>query len=153
MPTFNDPLGDAEEARQALRALAHATQSFASPSQTYGVIGELLGGLRSLHQVLGQVASAHTRHEEFAVTDDGEHWTGVEEAFAAARGLERAARLVARAELAVDQASQHSGRIAWDTTAFRPIVPVSDRLAPRFGPSDPFARPDHAAEKSQGMSL
>ena len=46
MPTFDDPLADAEEARQALRALAHATRTFASPSQTYTVVGELLGGLR-----------------------------------------------------------------------------------------------------------
>lgn len=78
MPTFDDPLADAEEARQALRALAHATRTFASPSETYAFVGELLGGLRALQQVLGLVASAHTRHEEFAFTDDGEHWTGVE---------------------------------------------------------------------------
>ncbi len=153
MPTFNDPLADAEEARQALRALAHATRTFASPSRTYTVVGELLGGLRSLQQVLGQVASAHTRHEEFAFTDDGEHWTGVEEAFAAAKALERAATLVARAEHAVDQASQHSGRIAWDSKPFRPMPPVAERLAPRFGPTDPFARPDHAANEPRGLSL
>lgn len=68
MPTFDDPLADGEEARQALRALAHATRSFAIPAHTYEVIGELLGGLRSLEQVLQQVASVHTAHEEFAFT-------------------------------------------------------------------------------------
>jgi len=52
MATFDDPLADGEEARQALRALAHATRSFTTPAHTYEVIGGLLGGLRSLEQVL-----------------------------------------------------------------------------------------------------
>ncbi len=153
MPTFDDPLADGEEARQALRALAHATRSFAIPAHTYEVIGELLGGLRSLEQVLHQVASAHTAHEEFAFTDDGEHWPGVEEAFAAANALKRAALLVSRAERAVDQASGHSGRIAWNARPFRPVSPVGEVLAPRFGPGDPFARPDGPGEEPRGLAL
>ena len=31
MPTFNDPTADAEEARQALRGLAHATMRIDDP--------------------------------------------------------------------------------------------------------------------------
>src|SRR5690606_3631856 len=120
MPTFHDPEADASEARQALRALAHATRSFEDPAHTYTVIGELLGGLRSLAQVLEQVATAHTRHESRAHTDNGDHWTGADEAFAAANALRRAANLVLRAELATNQASQHSGRVAWAPTADSP---------------------------------
>jgi hypothetical protein len=66
MPTFDDPVTDGEEVRQALRALAHATRAFDSPAQTYGVVGDLLAGLRSLEQVLDQVAEAHTGREAMA---------------------------------------------------------------------------------------
>ena len=55
MPTFQDPVVDGEEACHALRALAHATRTFDDPAQTYEVVGDLLGGLRSLEQVLDQV--------------------------------------------------------------------------------------------------
>src|SRR3954471_16305610 len=124
MPTFQDPLVDGEDARQALRALAHATRSFDDPAQTYGVIGDLLGVLRSLEQVLDQLASAHTGAEAMARTYDGDHWAGVEEAFAAANALRRASTLVARAGWALDWASQHSGRIAWDSAAAAAPSPV-----------------------------
>ena len=51
MPTFQDPIHDAEVASQALRGLAHATRTFDDPADTYAVIGDLLGGARSLRQV------------------------------------------------------------------------------------------------------
>lgn len=115
MPSFQDPVSDGAEACTALRALAHATRTFDNPAQTYEVVGDLLGGLRSLEQVLDQLALAHTNADAIARTDDGDHWAGVEEAHAAALALRRASTLVARAGLALDRASQHSGRIAWDS--------------------------------------
>ncbi|WP_104129507.1 hypothetical protein [Cryobacterium sp. N21] len=42
MSTFQDPIADADEACEALRALAHATRRFNDPAQTYDVIGNLL---------------------------------------------------------------------------------------------------------------
>lgn len=59
MPTYTNPTSDASDAYEALRGLAHASRSFEDPSETYVVIGELLGGLRSLRQVLDQLAAAH----------------------------------------------------------------------------------------------
>ncbi|MCB8045315.1 hypothetical protein JM654_17645 [Microbacterium oxydans] len=47
MPTFNDPTADAEEARQALRGLAHATIRIDDPDKLYGIVGELLGAARA----------------------------------------------------------------------------------------------------------
>lgn len=139
MPTFHDPVADAAEAREVLRALAHASRSFDDPAHTYTVTGELLGGLRSLAQVLEQVAIEHTWDESRAHTDSGDRWAGVEEASAAANALRRAASLVRRAELAVDQASQHSGRIAWTPAVARPDPsPERSPLAP-VGDNDRFA--------------
>lgn len=41
MPSFDDPGADAGEASEALRGLAHATRTFESPQDLYGVIGAL----------------------------------------------------------------------------------------------------------------
>ena len=150
MPTFQDPVVDGEDACLALRALAHATRTFDDPAQTYEVVGDLLGGLRSLEQVLDQLAFAHTSSDALARTDDGDHWAGVEEAHAAALALRRASTLVARAGLALDRASQHSGRIAWGSAA---APPVSESLAPRVNPNDSFQRPGPFAFQGSGAKV
>ena len=56
MPTFYDPVADAEEASQALRGLAHASRDFTHPEDAYGVIGDLLAGVRSMQQSIQQPA-------------------------------------------------------------------------------------------------
>ena len=56
MPTFTNPNGDAEEAREALRGLAHATRSIDDPTDIYPVLGSLTNGLASLAQSLHQLA-------------------------------------------------------------------------------------------------
>lgn len=145
MPTFSNPVQDATETRQAVRALAHASRAFADPEDTYQVVGELLGTLRSLEQVLEQVAAAHVLHQDMAFLDNGDHEAGVDEAWAAANALRRAAELVQSAETAVDQASQHSSYIAWHP------APVANR--PEL---DPFSRDPFEAlpvSSRRGLSL
>ncbi|MAM53587.1 hypothetical protein [Microbacterium sp. UBA3394] len=145
MPTFSNPVQDATETRQAVRALAHASRAFADPEDTYQVVGELLGTLRSLEQVLEQVAAAHVLHQDKAFLDNGDHEAGVDEAWAAANALRRAAELVQSAENAVDQASQHSSYIAWHP------APVASR--PELDPfsRDPFEAPPVSSRR--GLSL
>ena len=67
MPTFYDPGADAGEASEALRGLAHASRNFENPQDLYGVLGDLLSGVRSLRQVLDQLdddaLSAMRNHE------------------------------------------------------------------------------------------
>ena len=145
MPIFSNPVQDATETRQAVRALAHASRAFADPADTYQVVGELLGTLRSLEQVLEQVAAAHVLHQDKAFLDNGDHEAGVDEAWAAANALRRAAELVQSAETAVDQASQHSSYIAWHP------APVASR--PEL---DPFSRDPFEAlpvSSRRGLSL
>lgn len=145
MPTFSNPVQDATETRQAVRALAHASRAFADPEDTHEVVGELLGTLRSLEQVLEQVAAAHVLHQDKAFLDNGDHEAGVDEAWAAANALRRAAELVQSAETAVDQASQHSSYIAWHP------APVASR--PELDPfsRDPFEAPPISSRR--GLSL
>lgn len=89
MPTFFDSIADAAEASEALRGLAHASRGFDEPAQMYGVIGELSAAMRSLRQVLDQLAVAHERETGRAFDDAGDHEAGVRDALAAAAGLHR----------------------------------------------------------------
>ncbi|MEL5990272.1 hypothetical protein ACOKGD_06690 [Microbacterium phosphatis] len=115
MPTFYDPSADAEEARQALRDLAHAIIRIDNPDELYGIVGELLGAARSLEQVLIQIGGASLTHQDRAAHDDGDSNLGAADAWAAADALRQAAGHVSAAETALDQASGHLGRIAWQT--------------------------------------
>lgn len=113
MPTFNDPTADADEARQALRGLAHATMRIDDPDKLYGIVGELLGAMRSLEQSLIQLGGASLTYQGRAAHDDGDRNLGAADAWAAADALRQAAGHVSAAESALDQASGHLGRIAW----------------------------------------
>ncbi|MFV4914773.1 hypothetical protein PFZ49_14910 [Microbacterium lacticum] len=113
MPTFDDPVADAAEASAALRGLAHATRSFENPADTYPVIGDLLAGIRSLRQVLDQLAAAHINARARAHDDTGSQATGATSALEAAGELHQAGTLLDTVEWRLDAASQHSGRIAW----------------------------------------
>lgn len=113
MPTFDNPLTDAAEASEALRGLAHATRTFENPADTYTVIGDLLSGVRSLRQVLDQLATTHLTHQDRAFDDAGSHQAGAGDALAASDELHHAGSLLDAAIDRLDAASQASGRIAW----------------------------------------
>lgn len=113
MPTFFDPGADATEASEALRGLAHATRAFENPQELYGVLGDLLSGVRSLNQVLGQIAAVHVENRPRAVDDHGDHAIGSNDALAAADELHQTAALIDQAEERLDAAVGAAGRIAW----------------------------------------
>lgn len=113
MPTFQNPTADAAEASEALRGLAHATRMFEDPADTYAVLGDLLAGVRSLRQVLDQLASAHVRNQVRAYDDAGNQGAGASHALAAAADLRQAVALLDRVHDQVDAAMGFSGRIAW----------------------------------------
>ncbi|UPW02903.1 hypothetical protein M1C57_14475 [Rhodococcus pyridinivorans] len=116
MPTFHDPLADAAEASEALRGLAHASRVFDDPADTYTVFGDLTATMRSLRQVLDQLAATHLAHRNRAHHDDGDHLAGDRSALAAADELHQAGTLLDQAQDHLDAAFSHSGRIAWHPT-------------------------------------
>lgn len=124
MPTFYDPGADAGEASEALRGLAHATRSFENPQDLYGVLGDLLSGVRSLKQVLDQLATAHIENHPRAFDDHGDHVAGSKEALAAADELHQTATLIDQAEERLDAAAAAASRVAWrdDPAADAPQV-------------------------------
>ncbi|MCK9913906.1 MULTISPECIES: hypothetical protein [Microbacterium] len=113
MPTFDNPVADAAEVSEALRGLAHATRTWDDPAGTYQVIAELAAGIRSLHQILGQIAAVHTAHQERVSTDDGDQAAGARAAETAAAGFRQAAALIDRADDQLSAAFAESGRIVW----------------------------------------
>ncbi len=154
MPTFNDPIIDASQAQQSLRGLAHATRDIPHPADTYPVLGDLLGGVRSLRQVLDQLAATHLRFRSVAHDDDGNHQAGETAALAAADELHQAGTLLDQVQARLDQAMQHSGRIAWHEAPSGP-TPAQERLTARLGGfADPFARPETGTvQNGRGPSL
>ena len=125
MPTFYDPGADAGEASEALRGLAHASRRFARPHEMYGVVGDLLGGVRSLRQVLDQLATAHASNRPLAFDDSGDHLAGSKDALAAADELHQAATFIDQAEERLNVAMSAAGRIACHTVVPYPHgVPV-----------------------------
>jgi hypothetical protein len=154
MPTFPDPILDGAETSAALRSLAHATRDLPHPGETYAVIGDLLGAVRSLRQVLDQLAAPHLRFRACAHDDAGDHRAGVGEATAAADELHQASTLLDQVESRLDHASQHSGRIAWHE-APHTFSAVMGRAASRpDGLADPFTRPDPRPDRGRpGRSL
>lgn len=113
MPTFDNPVTDAAEASAALRGLAHATRTFEDPADTYAVLGDLLAGVRSLRQVLDQLAAAHITARSRAHDDAGAQAAGATAALAAADELHQAGTLLDAVHDRVDAAMSQSGRIAW----------------------------------------
>jgi hypothetical protein len=59
LPTFNDPIADADELREAVRGLAHATRSIDDPTSVYPVLGAVSSALASLSQSLHQLGEFH----------------------------------------------------------------------------------------------
>lgn len=113
MPTFSDPTTDAAEASEALRGLAHATIHIDRPAQIYPVLGDLLSGVRSLRQVLHQLASTHVAGQPRAFNDHGDAAAGARDALAAAEELHQAATLIDAAHDRLDAAMNTAGRISW----------------------------------------
>ena len=113
MPTFQNPTADAAEASEAIRGLAHATRVFEDPADTYTVLGDLLAGVRSLRQVLDQLATVHAGNHVRAYDDAGNQGAGARHALTAAARLRQAAVLLDGVHEQVDAAMGASGRIAW----------------------------------------
>ena len=140
MPTFFDSIADAAEASEALRGLAHASRVFDQPAEMYGVIGDLSSGIRSLRQVLDQIADVHERKAAHAFDDDGNHHAGVRDAFAAAEELRQSAILVDQAYDRLAAGFIAAGRIAWHPE------PAAEQVVARQWISVVFLQGDEADE-------
>ena len=113
MPTFHDPVRDAEEAAEALRGLAHATRRFDDLADTYEVLGNVLAVVRRLSQVVQQLAIAHGHNQDMALTDAGSAAEGRGHAQVAHAHLREAVMKLDAVQTSIDLAMGRSGQIAW----------------------------------------
>ena len=123
MPTFQNPVEDADEAREALRGLAYATRHFDTAEDSYPVLGSITRSVEGLQQVLEQLAAWHRANQPSAASNTGDRAAGALDAARAADALTRAAETLDRVWEAVNAAWSHTGAIAWqpDTPTTSPI--------------------------------
>ena len=142
MPTFEDPIADADELGQAARGLAYATRHIESPQDTYEVLGSLHQALSGVQQSLRQLSAWHARHAQFAATDDGNREAGQEHAVKASAWLTIAASSTEEVLQVVMNAQSENGRIAWQpdrhiTTSPSTLTALPEALSQREAALNP----------------
>ncbi|WP_121258610.1 hypothetical protein [Nocardioides ferulae] len=117
MPTFTDPVADADELREAVRGLAHATRSIADPATIYAVLGSVSSALASLSQSLHQIGAVHDGPTaQWAATRNDAN-AGRAAAYRESWELHRAAEMVQQVAECVDRAHEIEATIAYDSPA------------------------------------
>ncbi|EGD44019.1 hypothetical protein NBCG_01607 [Nocardioidaceae bacterium Broad-1] len=123
MPTFTNPRGNAEEARQALRSLAHATRTVDDPADVYDVLGAVTQALASMEQTLHQLGTFHDnlqRRDIRPVVADSLRG-GRSASYQVSWELNRAAEMARQVGAAVSHAHELEARISYS----RPIPDLS----------------------------
>ena len=129
MPTFNDPVADADELREAARGLAHATRSINDPTEMYTVLGALSSSLASMAQSLHQLGDLHDPPPKQGVSVGGDAHAGRAASYRVSWELHRAAEMLHQVTACVDRAHEIEATITYATTPDRP----HSRPAPSAG--------------------
>jgi hypothetical protein len=127
MATFDDPRTHADEAREALRQLAHATRQVEDPTEIYPVLGEITNGLASLAQSLHQIADFHEGPAHKRAWVDGDPRTGRAASYQVAWELHRAAEMVHQVANGLDRAHEVEATIAYEVHDFPTLDAVAQR--------------------------
>lgn len=165
MPTFHDATADAAEAYEAVRALAHATRRFdrtndgfraEHPEDAYAVMGNVLGVLRSLAQVVEQIGAVHERHAQAARVDDVSA-EGRAQVRTVLHHVHDTAQYLSHAHDTFSTGFSAAGRIAWHVPDDAPETASTDRTpvqqaVPRPGPR-PTGQRHPVAEEPTGPAL
>jgi len=134
MPTFNDPVADAHELREAVRGLAHATRSIEDPTSIYSVLGSISSALASLSQSLHQVGEFHDGRAGNQAWINGDPHAGRAASYKESWELHRAAEMIHQVAECVDRAHEIEATIAYDIADYPSLAPIP-RLTPDRGMS------------------
>jgi hypothetical protein len=113
MPTFNDPVADADELREAVRGLEHATRSVDDPTAIYPVLGSISSALASLSQALHQLGDFQDRPTREQVGMNGDAHVGRAASYKESWELHRAAEMIHQVAGCVDRAHEIEATIAY----------------------------------------
>lgn len=114
MPNFNDPVADADELREAVRGLAHATRSIDDPTTIYPVLGSISSALASLTQSLHQLGEFHDGPATKIAWMNGDPHAGRASSYRVSWELHRAAEMIHQVAETVDRAHEIEATIAYD---------------------------------------
>jgi hypothetical protein len=114
MAIHDRPRTHADEARAALRLLAHATRDVADPTEVYPVLGELSNGLELLARSLHQIGDFHEEPARKRAWVTGDPGTGRAASYKVTWELHRAAEMV----------HQVATGIEYDVRDFPTLVPA-----------------------------
>ena len=131
MPSFNDPVADADELREAGRGLAHATRSIEDPTSIYSVLGSISSALASLSQSLHQLGNFHDGPSRKLAWMDGDPHAGRAASYKVSWELHRAAEMVHQVAECVDRAHEVEATIAYDIADYPSLAPVHRPLQDR----------------------
>lgn len=124
MPTFNDPVADADELREAVRGLAHATRTIDDPTAIYAVLGSVCSVLASLSQSLHQLGEFHDGPTRKQAWMNGDANAGRAASYRESWELHRAAEMVHQVAECVDRAHEIEATIAYDIRDHPSLAPV-----------------------------
>jgi len=124
MPTFNDPVADADELREAVRGLAHATRSIDDPTSIYPVLGSISSALASLSQSLHQVGEFHDGRAGSQAWINGDPHAGRAASYKESWELHRAAEMIHQVVECVDRAHEIEATIAYDVADYPSLAPI-----------------------------
>jgi hypothetical protein len=124
MAIHDRPRTHADEAREALRLLAHATRDIEDPTEIYPVLSELSNGLASLAQSLHQIGDFHEGPARKRAWVTGDPRTGRAASYQVAWEVRRAAEMIQQVATAIDRAHEVEATIAYDVRDFRTLAPV-----------------------------
>jgi len=131
MPTFFDPAADADEAYQAMRALAHQTAAIDDPRQIYPMLGSLSAAVAALGQTLHQIARFHDTDEHHRVPRTDARRSEVGARHEVSWELHRAGEIMNHVAACIDRAHEVEGTIVHE--------PPTPAAAPP--PPNPVPRP------------
>jgi hypothetical protein len=123
MPTFNDPVADADELREVVRRLAHATRLIEDPTSIYPVLGSISSALASLSQSLHQLGAFHDGPTRRQAWINGDPQAGRAASYRESWELHRAAEMIHQVAESVDHAHEIEATIAYDIDDHPSLAP------------------------------
>lgn len=124
MPTFNDPLADADELREAVRGLAHATRKVEDPTLVHPVLGSISSALASLSQSLHQLGEFHDGPTRKQACTNGDPHAERAASYRESWELHRAAEMIHQVAECVDCAHEIEATITYDIHDYPSFAPV-----------------------------
>jgi hypothetical protein len=131
MPTFHDPVVDADEFRESVRGLAHATRSIEDPTSVYSVVGAVSSALASLSQSLHQLGDFYDGPARKQAWTSGDPNVGRAASYKVSWELHRAAEMVHQVAECVDRAHEIEATIAYDIADYPSFARVHRPLQDR----------------------